>query len=277
MDKRKRPIALLDSGVGGLTVAREIVRFLPEEEIVYYGDTFHLPYGPRLLEEVRSFVYKKNNYLINKKNAKAVVLACNTATSAALEIVKDKYSVPIFGTIKSVARSAYDISEKNKVGVIGTEGTINSQAYQKALLKLNQELEVFSAACPMFVDLVEEGNFSGEKVYKVAHKYLDGLKNAGIDALILGCTHYPYLIPVIKEVMGEEVTLVSSGVAMAEEIKTTLKQQKLLNSNHNKEISQQEFIVSDKNRISKAFLKKGRKFLNLPSLKFKEYNIFKDK
>ncbi|MFW5976801.1 MAG: glutamate racemase [Bacillota bacterium] len=274
MREREASIGLLDSGVGGLTVAREVVKALPEEKIIYYGDTLHLPYGPRLLDEVRSFVYKIIDYLIEEKQVKAVVLACNTATSAALEIVKQKYNIPIFGTIKSVARHAFEVSKKNKIGVIGTVGTINSQAYQRALHNLDQELEIFSAACPEFVSLVEKGIFRGKKAEKVAHKYLEGLKNAGIDALILGCTHYPYLIPVIQKVMGNKVTLISSGEAMALEIRKTLEEKGLLNQNCNTSLNQQEFIVSDKNKISRTFLKKGRKYLNLPSLEFKEHNIF---
>ncbi len=273
----KRPIGLLDSGVGGLTVAREIVRYLPAEEIVYYGDTFHLPYGPRLLEEVEEFVFEIVDYLLSEKNAKAIVIACNTATSAALEAVKERCSVPVFGTIESVTKRAIKESHNYKIGVIGTEGTVNSQAYQRSLLALdqNQKLEVFSAACPEFVELVEEGKFDGPEVEKVAHKYLVGLKETGVDVLILGCTHYPYLAPVIQRVMGNEVTLISSGEAMAREVKFILEDNNILiKDNGEEEISQQEFIVSDKDRISRLFLEKGRKFLQLPSLEFEETNIF---
>ncbi|MFW6270855.1 MAG: glutamate racemase [Bacillota bacterium] len=275
MEKREAPIGLLDSGVGGLTVVKEVMEELPREKIVYYGDTLHLPYGPRLLDEVRTFVNNIVEFLVEEKKVKAVVLACNTATSAALDIVKDKYNIPVFGTIKSVVRLAYEVSKKNKIGVIGTEGTINSQSYQNALMNLNQELEIYSAACPGFVKLVEKGLFKGKKVEEIAHKYLDGLKMAGIDALILGCTHYPYLIPVIRKVMGKDVTLISSGKAMALEIKNTLRKKELFYQNNHTKISQQEFIVSDKNKISRTFLEKGREYLNLPSLEFKENNIFK--
>ena len=268
------PIGILDSGVGGLTVAREIVRYLPEEEIVYFGDTLHLPYGNRLLSEVKDFVFQIIDFLLKEKNAKVIVLACNTATSAALLTVKEKYDIPVFGTIKSVIESAYQASNNKKIGVIGTEGTINSNAYQKSLMKLDQQLDVYAAACPEFVELVEKGKFKGSEVKKTAHKYLDGLKKSGIDVLILGCTHFPYLKPVIKEVMGENVTLISSGVSMAKKIRKKMILLDLLNGNETAEISQQEFIVSDKNKISKKFLEKGRKFLNLPSLSFEEFDIF---
>lgn len=274
MDKNK-PIGMLDSGVGGLTVAREIVNVLPEENIVYYGDTLHLPYGPRMLDQVRSFVFKIIDYLLEEKEAKAIVLACNTATSAALDLVKEKYSVPVFGTIESVTETAYQFSKNKKIGIIGTEGTINSQAYQKSLQKIDNSLKVFSAACPEFVRLVEAGKFSGSEVEKQAHRYLDGLRETGIDVLILGCTHYPYLIPVIEKVMGEMVKLISSGMAMAEEIRNILEKKNLLKNGENKSnISQQQFIVSDKKRISRRFLNKGRKYLQLPELEFIEENIF---
>ena len=275
MEKSLQPIGMLDSGVGGLTVAREITNFLPEEEIVYYGDTLHLPYGPRLLEEVKGFVFKIIDYLLLEKDAKSVVLACNTATSAALSEVKEKYSVPVVGTIKSVTHRAYELSSRNRIGIIGTQGTVNSQAYQKSLLKIDSELNVFSAACPGFVELVEKGIFKGKKVKKIAHKYLDGLRESGIDVLILGCTHFPYLIPEIQDIMGSKVKLLSSGEAMAREIKKVFQEQGLLHPDNQKSrISQQEFIVSDRNRISRAFLEKGREFLDLPALEFKEHNIF---
>ncbi|MFW5985487.1 MAG: glutamate racemase [Halanaerobiaceae bacterium] len=275
MEECMKPIGMLDSGVGGLTVAREVTRILPEEEIIYYGDTLHLPYGPRLLDEVKKFVHHIINFFLEEKKVKAVVLACNTATSAALNEVEDEYDIPFFGTIKSVTSRAYKMSEKKRIGVIGTEGTVNSQAYQKSLLDIDAELKVFSAACPGFVDLVERGIFSGPEAEKMAHKYLDGLRESDIDVLILGCTHFPYLIPVLQKVMGEDVSLLSSGEAMAQQIRTVFKKEKLLHpDNHKSEISQQEFIVSDKSRISRTFLEKGRKYLKLPALEFKEYNIF---
>ena len=269
------PIGMLDSGVGGLTVVREIKKFLPQEEIVYYGDTLHLPYGSKLLSEVREYVVTIFKYLVEEKKVKAVILACNTATSAALEIRTSNYNIPVFGTIKSVCKKAYQQTVNKKIGVIGTEGTINSQAYQKQLLQINPALKVFSVACPRFVDLVEKGKFSGPEVEKTAEKYLVGLRETGIDVLILGCTHFPYLIPVLGKTMGEQVTLISSGEAMALEIKSVLAEKNLLNNAGNPgEITQQEFLVSDKKLISQDFLTRGREFLDLPELEFKEKNIF---
>ncbi|MFW6381153.1 MAG: glutamate racemase [Bacillota bacterium] len=273
--EQQRPIALLDSGVGGLTVASAVSRQLPAERLIYYGDTLHLPYGPRHLEEVRGFVSQIADYLYHKQQAKAIIIACNTATSAALELVGNHYPVPVFGTISGATIRAYQLTEKGRVGIIGTEGTVNSQAYQRSLLEIDQELEVFAAACPRFVELVEGGRFDGPEVEQVARRYLEGLKQVGIDVLILGCTHFPYLRPVIQRVMGKGVQLVGSNIEIAREVSQTLEQKNLLRAgSRSGKLSDQELIVSDKHRISRLFLERGRKFLRLPDLDFREVNIF---
>ncbi len=275
MGVREKPIGVLDSGVGGLTVVNEILDIMPREKVIYYGDTLHLPYGPRLLDEVKNFVFNISDFLINKKNVKALVLACNTATSAAMEDVEQKYSVPVFGTIESVTEKAYTLSNSKRIGIIGTEGTVNSQAYQRSLLQKDAEIKIFSAACPKFVEIVEQGIFSGPMVEKMAHKYLDGIREADVDVLILGCTHFPYLRAPIKKVMGKNTKLISSGQAMAREIKKVLDQNNILIPDQKKRnVFAREFMVSDRNSISRDFLDKGRKFLDFPSLKFKEKNIF---
>ena len=273
LEDSNRAIGLLDSGVGGLTVAREIFKLLPEEDIIYYGDTLHLPYGPKDLSLVRNYVEKIINYLIEEKNVKSIVIACNTATSAALEYVQNKFDLPIFGMINSAAQKAVQVSSNQKIGVIGTEGTVNSRAYQNAILDLDAEARVFAEACPKFVDLVEEGKFSGREVEKTAYNYLESLININIDSLILGCTHFPYLTPVLQEVMGEKVCLVNPAHEMAVEVKDTLSQLDLLKKNRAKKASH-TFIVSDQKRISRRFLEHGRKFLGLENLNFLEENIF---
>ncbi len=271
-----REIGLLDSGVGGLTVAREITRFLPRQRLIYYGDTLHLPYGPRDVEEVREFVFRIIDFLIEEKEAGIIVLACNTATAFTLAEAKERYPVPIFGTVAGATRKAVELTRNRKIGVIGTEGTISSRAYQKALLDRDRSLEVSAAACPDFVELVEEGKFDGPEVSRVAHHYLDGLKEEGVDTLILGCTHYPYLMPVIQGIMGDRVRLINPAVEMAREVKKVLTEMGLLNKEEDKgrDIKQQEFLVSDMERVSKNFLRKGNRFLKLPSLEFREINIF---
>ncbi|MFW5979273.1 MAG: glutamate racemase [Halanaerobium sp.] len=273
MEDTNRAIGLLDSGVGGLTVAREIFKLLPEEDIIYYGDTLHLPYGPKDLNLVREYVVQIINYLVSEKNVKAVVIACNTATSAALNYVKRKFDIPIFGMIKSAAAKAVKISERQKIAVIGTEGTVNSQAYQNAILKINKEVDLYAKACPRFVDLVEQGKFDGPEVKKTAREYLSVLKEAEVDSLILGCTHFPYLTPLLAEIMGPDVTLINPAHEMAVEVKDTLIEIKLLK----KELTgtaEHRFIVSDLSRISRQFLEHGRLFLGLEALNFKEENIF---
>lgn len=273
LEDSKRAIGLLDSGVGGLTVAREIFKLLPEEDIIYYGDTLHLPYGPKDLNLVREYVERIINYLKEEKNVKAVVIACNTATSAALDYVKEKFDLPIFGMINSAAQKAVKLSKNNKIAVIGTEGTVNSRAYQNAIKNLNSKSRIFSEACPEFVDLVEEGKFNGREVKETAVRYLNPLIEAEVDALILGCTHFPYLTPVLKEVMGENVQLVNPAHEMAVEVKNTLDQINLLKNNDFKKGSH-KFIVSDQARISRRFLEHGRRFLELENLVFEEENIF---
>jgi len=268
-----RAIGLLDSGVGGLTVAREIFRLMPEENIIYYGDTMHLPYGPKDLNLIREYVEEIIQYLIKNKNVKAVVIACNTATSAALDYVKNKFDIPIFGMIKSAAARAVELSSDQKIAIIGTEGTVNSESYQTEILKINAKVQLFAKACPRFVDLVEEGKFNCNEVRKTARDYLSPLIEADVDSLILGCTHFPYLTPVLSRTMGENVQLINPAHEMALEVKNTLNKMGLIKKTNNNS-NQHKFIVSDKNRISKRFLDHGRKFLNLKELNFKEENIF---
>ncbi|ADQ14320.1 glutamate racemase [Halanaerobium hydrogeniformans] len=278
MDDSKRAIGLLDSGVGGLTVAREIFKLLPGEDIIYYGDTLHLPYGPKKLSEVREYVENIIAYLKQEKNVKAVVIACNTGSSAALDYVKQKFEIPIFGMIDSAAKKAVKVSQNNKIAVIGTEGTINSQAYQKAIKYESAESEIFAKACPGFVKLVEAGKFSGPEVEKTAYRYLESIIKAKVDVLILGCTHFPYLMPVLAKVMGKDVMLVNPAQETALKFRKELNKANLLNKDIflNKDIVEGEhkFIVSDESRISKSFLEHGRRFLKLDNLEFKEENIF---
>ncbi|KXS48786.1 MAG: glutamate racemase [Halanaerobium sp. 4-GBenrich] len=272
MEASNRAIGLLDSGVGGLTVAREIFKLMPEENIIYYGDTLHLPYGPKDLNLVREYVEEIISYLIKEKKVKAVVIACNTATSAALDYVKQKFEVPIFGMIQSAAVRAVELSRNKKIAIIGTEGTVKSNAYQNVILEIDSEVKLFAKACPKFVNLVEEGKFDGVEVEKTAHDYLDFLIEAEVDSLILGCTHFPYLTPILSKIMGDKLRLINPAHEMALEVRENLSNLALLKKNNLK--SSNKFIVSDKEKISKRFLKYGRQFLKLNELKFEEKNIF---
>ena len=207
-----KPIGVFDSGVGGLTVVRALRRRLPGESILYLGDTARLPYGTKSPATVRQYT-RRNVEFLEARGVKAVVVACNTATALALDDLPAP--VPVWGVVEPGARRAAEIS-RGRVGVIATEATILSDAYGRALKRLRPELEVYSQACPLFVPLVEEGWHDDPIAHQVAKRYLAPLLDAGIDTLVLGCTHYPLLESVLRRVVGEHVSLVDSAAAVAE-------------------------------------------------------------
>ncbi|WP_246940979.1 glutamate racemase [Bacillus pinisoli] len=225
------PIAVIDSGVGGLTVAKEIMRQLPKEKIVYLGDTARCPYGPRPLEEVKKFTWEMTNYL-QAFDIKMLVIACNTATAAVLEEIQQSLSIPVLGVIHPGARSAVKVTKNKQIGVIGTVGTIKSQAYETALHSISSQLDVSVLACPRFVPIVESGEYETEEVFQIVKDELKPLMGESIDTLILGCTHYPLLSPIIQEVMGNQVQLISSGTETAREVSTILHYNKMLNNSN---------------------------------------------
>ncbi len=223
------PIGIIDSGVGGLTVAKEVMRQLPFEEIIYLGDTARCPYGPRPSEEVQLFTWQMTHFLL-RKNIKMLVIACNTATAAVLDQIRSELSIPVIGVINPGARAAIKHTKNNRVGIIGTIGTVKSNAYEKALKSLNKHIQVKSLACPKFVPLVESGEYSGPVAKKIVAETLMPLKSKGLDTLILGCTHYPLLEPLIKNVMGPSVSVISSGEETAREVSTILAYKGMLNN-----------------------------------------------
>jgi len=210
------PIGIFDSGVGGLTVARSIRDQLPRESITYIGDTARSPYGPRPLAEVREFALEVLDTLVDQ-GVKMLVIACNTASAAMLRDARERYSIPVVEVIQPAVRTAVTVTRNNRVGVIGTEGTIRSLAYNDAFAAAPQ-LELFTQACPRFVEFVERGDTTGRELVAVAQSYLAPLKEQGIDTLVLGCTHYPFLRGAISYVMGEGVTLVSSDTETANDV-----------------------------------------------------------
>ncbi|GFN30202.1 glutamate racemase [Paenibacillus xylaniclasticus] len=220
----QQPIAILDSGVGGLTVAKEVMRQLPKERIVYFGDTARTPYGPRPAGEIIRFTEEIVDYLVQYE-PKMIVIACNTATAVALEPIKKQVRVPVVGVIYPGARAALGRTRTGVVGVIGTEGTIKSRAYEMALMQLSPNVHVISQACPTFVPLVEQGNFRSEETYEAVRSSLLHLREypLELDCLILGCTHYPFLAEAISEVMGPKVALINSAEETAREIRSVLK------------------------------------------------------
>lgn len=232
------PIGVFDSGLGGLTVAGEIMRQLPEESVVYFGDTARCPYGPRNLSEVRRFVLEIGSWL-SARPVKLIVIACNTATAAGLSLAQRAFDVPVIGVVEPGARAAVHATLNRKVGVIGTVGTVQSGAYSNAARALDAGVTVFSAATPKFVDVVEAGLRMGPgaleewiaefsevfvrpSFYQMARDYLDPLKRSGIDTLVLGCTHFPLLSTSIQQVVGSRVTLISSAQETAVEVAETL-------------------------------------------------------
>lgn len=224
----KRPIGVIDSGVGGLTVAKEMIRQLPNEQIIYVGDTARCPYGPRTAEEVKVFTWQMTRFLLEKE-IKMLVIACNTATAVALNEIRSELSIPVLGVIHPGARAAIKVTRNKRIGIIGTIGTVKSEAYERALTQLNKNIYSVSLACPKFVPLVESGEYSGPLAKKIVAETLKPLKNKGLDTLILGCTHYPLLQPLIQNVMGNYVKVISSGEETASEVSTILQHNRLLN------------------------------------------------
>jgi glutamate racemase len=218
---QQQAIAILDSGVGGLTVAKEIMRQLPQEKIVYFGDTARTPYGPRSNEEIIKFTREIVNYLMHFR-PKMIVIACNTATAVALEDIRSSIMIPVVGVIHPGARAAIKKSRCGNIGVIGTEGTIRSGAYEQALAQLAPNINVYSKACPQFVPLVERGLYHKQSTREIVSEALQSLKDKPIDCLILGCTHYPFLSDMISEAMGPGVDLISSAEETAREISAIL-------------------------------------------------------
>ncbi|HLR65077.1 MAG TPA: glutamate racemase [Pseudogracilibacillus sp.] len=230
-----RPIGLLDSGVGGLTVANELIRQLPKEQLIYIGDTLRCPYGPRTEDEVRQYTNELVDFLVSK-NVKMVVVACNTATAFTLEELKGRLNIPVIGVIQPGARAAIKLTESNEVGIIGTEGTINSQAYEQALRRINEQIKTYALACTPFVPLVESGQVEGKQVERIVKETLEPLLDkANMDTLILGCTHYPLLESVIKQTLHRQVKVISSGEETAREVSTILEHQNLLNQGKHNE------------------------------------------
>ena len=208
------PVGVFDSGVGGLTVAREIMRQLPNERIVYFGDTARVPYGSKSKNTVVKYSRQIIKFL-ETKNIKAIVIACNTATALALDDIKKDLEIPIIGVVKPGAKVAVEKTKNNKIGIIATEATVNSHMYTDVIKKYNQDIEVYTKACPLFVSLVEEGWIKDDVTYEVARRYLKEMQDKDIDTLVLGCTHFPLLRKLIGEVMGPEVELVNPAYETA--------------------------------------------------------------
>ena len=239
--KANSPIGVFDSGVGGLTVVKEIMHQIPGESIIYFGDTARVPYGSKSKATIIRYTRQIIRFLLSK-NVKAIVIACNTASAFALETVQKEFDIPIIGVIKPGANMAASSTKNGSIGIIGTEGTIRSQIYNEYLSELNPQVNVYGKACPLFVPLVEEGWTEDDVTYQIAKRYISSLIECNIDTLVMGCTHYPLLRDVIKRVVGDEVILVNPALETAKSLKELLMNQDLLNTSSEVE---HKFYVSD--------------------------------
>lgn len=235
------PIGIFDSGIGGLTVARAIYDRLPTEPTIYFGDTARVPYGPKSPETVRRYSLEILQWLLGQK-VKAVVVACNTSTAHALDVLRQASPVPVIGVIEPGARAAVNATPRGPIGVIGTAGTIHSNAYVRAIHAIDPTIRVEQQACPLFVPLVEEGWFEHPAAELIAEEYLRSVRDAGIEALVLGCTHYPLLKPLLRRVMGLSVTLIDSAEQTALTLERALAEADLTAPAGN---PQHRFVVSD--------------------------------
>ena len=223
---RNAPVGVFDSGVGGLTVVREIMRQIPDERIIYFGDTARLPYGSKSRDTIIRYSRQIIRFL-RVMEVKAIVIACNTASSYALETVQAESDIPVIGVINAGARTAVQATRNRKIGVIGTEGTIGSGIYTEVMRQMRSDIEVFAKPCPLFVPLVEEGLLHDSVTDEIASRYLNSLKGKYIDTLVLGCTHYPLLRSTLRRLLGEEVTLVNPAYETAVELRGLLQKQNL--------------------------------------------------
>lgn len=255
MTERQRPIGIFDSGIGGLTVLKEIFDRLPNESTIYLGDTARVPYGIRSPETVTRYSFENTRFL-SSKDVKILVIACNTASSVSLEAVRRSFPVPVVGVIEPGAKAAVAVTKRKKVGVIGTEATVRSSSYTRAIQAIDPSIDVFGIPCPLFVPLVEEGWTDGQITEMVAARYLADMRQKDIDTLVLGCTHYPLLKHVLSKVMGGGVTLIDSAIETAHEISSILAAQGLTNIPG--QLVRHEFYVTDS---PQKFLSVGERFL----------------
>lgn len=265
LQNQDAPIGIFDSGVGGLTVFRALERRLPNESLIYLGDTARIPYGTRSRETIERYALEDAAF-IQAKQVKAIVIACNTASSIAANRLRKECSVPVLGVIRPGSRHAVAATRKGRIGVIGTEATVASGAYEKAMLALREGLEIISRPCPLFVPLAEEGWAEHPVTRQVADEYLQDFHQAQIDTLVLGCTHYPILRKVIQQVMGDTVTLIDSGEAVAEVVAEMLEAQNLIRKSPVPRTEQ--FFVTDSatrfRRVAEFFL--GRSIESLETI-----------
>jgi glutamate racemase len=255
MKKEKLPIGIFDSGVGGLTVFKEVAHLLPREDIIYLGDTARVPYGTRSPQTVIKYSQEITGFLV-RQGIKLLVVACNTSSAVSLPALKKENDIPIIGVIEPGARRAAEMTQSRQVGVIGTEGLVKSRAYELAIREIDPRIKVSSRACPLFVPLAEEGWVDNEVARLTAQSYLRPLLDEAIDTLVLGCTHYPLLEGIIREVLGDGVCLVNSAQETAKEVQRILEEKKLASDARRHD--SYAFYVTDN---AARFIRVGERFL----------------
>ena len=255
MTSTRDPIGVFDSGIGGLTVVRELVHQLPHERIIYFGDTARVPYGPKSPDTVRRYSHEIASWLMAQR-VKTIVVACNTATAHALDMLQREFPVPVIGVVQPGARAAVKATRTHRIGVIGTVGTVASGAYERAIHDIARDAAVVAQACPLFVPLVEEGWLDSEATRIIAREYLRPFVSDHIDTLVLGCTHYPLLKPLLAEVVGKEVRLIDSAEETAAETRRVLEAERLVAPRDN--AGSHRFVASD---APDHFLRQGQRFL----------------
>lgn len=263
-----RPIGFIDSGVGGLTIIKEILEQLPNENILYVGDTARCPYGPRSSKQVIKYTWEMTNYLVDQ-GIKMLVIACNTATAEALQEIKKTLPIIVIGVILPGVRAAVRQTRTNQVGIIGTLGTIKSCAYELALKEKQPELNVTSLACPKFVPVIEKNEYRSSVAKKIVEETLTPLLSTKIDTLILGCTHYPLLRPVIQNVIGDQVSLIDSGAETVNEISILLDYFEINNSLQNGQTFCQFYTTGS----AKLFKKIAENWLTLDQIQVKQIEL----
>ena len=271
MDK---PIGIFDSGVGGLTVAREVFELLPGEDVVYFGDEGRTPYGPRSKEIITQFTAQDVAFLMEHQ-VKFIICACNSASAVALDEIAGNYSIEMIGVIEPGARAAVERTKNGRIGVIGTQATIASNSYARVIHEVDPKLKVFSLACPLFVPLAEEGYIDKEATYLIARDYLQTMLDVDVDTLIMGCTHYPLLNHVISDVMGDKVRLINSGRETARVAFSALVDAGLLNSKMSQSppvLGERKFFVSD---VPDKFAQVAARFLGAPIERITRIDITK--
>lgn len=265
----KRPIGVFDSGIGGLTVVKEIMEMLPDEDIIYFGDTARVPYGTKSKETVTKFSFQCTRFLLEKE-VKAIVVACNTASASSLDTLLQSFDIPIVGVVEPGAKTACKVTKSGKIGIIGTEGTVSSGAYEKAIYGIDHGVKMVLRACPLFVPIAEEGWQDTDIALLAAQKYLSDLKGSGIDALVMACTHYPLLEKTIGKVLGHDIKLVNPAYETAKVLEYMINSNGL--KNERPHVAEYKYYVSD-NPVK--FKQVGENFLNKPVGKVEKIDIEK--